>query len=135
MRVTPLAILIPVLLVGCATARPVIYPTAAAQASGQQGQQASVAECLRQADAANLDRDGAVVGSSTARGAIMGGAAGAGAGAVYGDLGRHAGAGAAAGAATGLVSGLFRARQPSPVYQAYVNRCLADKGFDVVGWQ
>ena len=57
------------------------------------------------------------------------------AGAVLGSVGRGAGAGAAAGAAGGLVRGLFRGREPTPVYRRFVERCLSDKGYEVIGWE
>jgi outer membrane lipoprotein SlyB len=68
-------------------------------------------------------------------GAVVGGATGAAAGAVLGNVGRGAGAGAAAGAAGGLARGIFRSREPSPVYRAFVERCLRDRGYDVIGWE
>lgn len=125
------------LLAGCATARPVLYPNANTntQIGGKAASDAAIQACLQQADAAGLDQPGADVARTTAGGAAIGGVGGAAAGAVYGDLGRGAGAGAAAGAAQGLVIGLFRAHQPNAVYQGYVNRCLADKGYEVIGWQ
>jgi len=53
--------------------------------------------------------------------------------------GRGAGTGAAIGAATGGTAGAAHsaAKQtgPSPVYKGFVNRCLHEKGYDVVGWQ
>lgn len=122
------------LLAGCATARPVIYPNATSQLGGKAAQDAAVQSCIQQADAADLSRPGNQVARSTAGGAVIGGVGGAAAGAVYGNVGRGAGAGAAAGAATGLVRGLFRGSQPSSVYMAYVNRCLGDKGYEVIGW-
>lgn len=129
------SVLLPTLLLAaCATARPVIYPSATAQLGGKGAQDAAVQACLQQADAADLSKGGAQVAGSTARGAAIGAAGGAAAGAVYGNVGRGAGAGAAAGAATSLVHGLFRSNQPSPVYMAYVNRCLGEKGYDVIGW-
>jgi outer membrane lipoprotein SlyB len=129
-------LLLPVLLLaGCATARPVIYPNAPSQLAGKPAQDAAVQACIQQADSADLSRGGGDVARSTAGGAVVGSVGGAAAGAVYGNIGRGVGAGAAAGAATGLVRGLFRGNQPSPVYMSYVNRCLADKGYEVVGWQ
>jgi len=127
-------LLLPLLLAACATARPVLYPNATSQLGGKAAQDAAVQACLQQADAADLSRAGDDVARSTAGGAVIGAAGGAAAGAVYGNAGRGAGAGAAAGAATGLVRGLFRGNQPSPVYMAYVNRCLGEKGYDVIGW-
>lgn len=124
-----------VLLAGCATAQPVLYPNAASQLGGKAGSEAAVKACTDQADAADLSKGSNEVARSTGTGAVIGGVTGAAVGAVFGNAGRGAAAGAAGGGAHGLVGGLFRAKQPSPVYQAYVNRCLRDKGYDVIGWQ
>ena len=43
-------------------------------------------------------------------------------------------AGAAVGGSAGAVSGAFHNDTPSGVYRSYVQRCLRDKGFDVIGW-
>jgi len=42
--------------------------------------------------------------------------------------------GAAVGGSAGAVQGAFRNDRPSSTYRTYVQRCLADKGFDVIGW-
>ena len=69
----------------------------------------------------------------------MGGAGGAAVGAVAGAVsGRGAGTGAAVGAATGAtaaVHGAAKQTEPSPVYKQYVNRCLKERGYEVLGWQ
>jgi hypothetical protein len=39
------------------------------------------------------------------------------------------------GAAAGLVGGIFHTRQPNPVYKNFVDRCLHDRGYDVLGWK
>jgi outer membrane lipoprotein SlyB len=128
-------LLLPVLLAACATARPVIYPTATAELRGAPAQELAVQECLQRANAADLDNPGAEVAATTARDTAIGAAGGAAAGAVYGNAGRGAGAGAAAGAATGLIRGLFRSQQPSAVYQTYVSRCMSERGYEVIGWR
>jgi hypothetical protein len=52
----------------------------------------------------------------------------------YDDVGNRAAAGAAAGAAVGLVRGVTRSSEPSSTFKNYVNRCLRERGYDVVGW-
>ncbi|HEY3019959.1 MAG TPA: hypothetical protein VGJ32_07180, partial [Solirubrobacteraceae bacterium] len=53
--------------------------------------------------------------------------------------GRGAGTGAAVGAATGAtagaVHGAAKQTEPSPVYKRYVDRCLGERGYAVIGWQ
>jgi outer membrane lipoprotein SlyB len=47
----------------------------------------------------------------------------------------HAGAaGAAVGGSAGAVSGAFHNDKPSTVYRNFVQRCLREKGFEVIGW-
>ena len=42
-------------------------------------------------------------------------------------------AGAAVGGSAGAVAGALKDK-PSSTYRHYVQRCLSDKGFDVIGW-
>ncbi len=65
----------------------------------------------------------------------MGGAAGVAAGAVTGNAGQRATEGAAAGAAAAATYGVLRSNEPSPVYKGFVQRCLQERGYDVIGWQ
>ena len=125
-----------VVLGGCASNQPVIY-------SGPNGGErsvsdAAVAECGRMAEAAGAKQYGGQVGEvakDTARGAATGAAAGAIGGAIAGNVAQGAGIGAATGAAVNLVQKLFVPAAPNPAYRAYVERCLADKGYQTVGWQ
>ena len=50
------------------------------------------------------------------------------------DASRGAIAGAAGGATAGLIRGMFDRNDPAPVYRAYVNRCLAEQGYESIGW-
>lgn len=124
------------LALGCATPAPVLYPNAKLDQVMQDEVDMDIATCEARAKeyVANPSRAGRVAGSTAAGGAI-GGATGAAAGAVLGNAGRGAGAGAAAGAAGGLVRGIFRSRDPSPVYMRFVERCLGDKGYEIIGWE
>ena len=45
-----------------------------------------------------------------------------------------AAAGAAVGGTAGAVSGAFR-NDANPAYRNFVQRCLRDRGYDVIGWQ
>jgi outer membrane lipoprotein SlyB len=47
---------------------------------------------------------------------------------------RGAAAGGLIGGAAGAVSGSFNNDKPNSVYRTFVQRCLTDKGFDVIGW-
>lgn len=124
-------------LAGCArTQKPVLYPNAHLKRVGQ-GQAQRDIEACRSLAAEHVE---STAGKEIAGGAAIGGAGGAAVGAVAGAVtGRGAGAGAAVGAATGAtagaVKGAARQARPSPVYKGFVNRCLRERGYDVVGWQ
>jgi hypothetical protein len=75
------------------------------------------------------------IAKRTATAGAVGGAAGAAAGAVRGHAGRGAAAGAAGGAAGGLMSGLIKSRDLDPVSKRYVDVCLQERGYRVLGWQ
>lgn len=125
-----LAVLAALSLVGCAANRPVVY-------GGGLSVDRDIDECMRLARESGADagksRD---VARSTALGAATGGAATGVYGAVrgYSDVGNRVAAGAAAGAAVGLIQGGVRASEPSSTFKGYVNRCLRDRGHDVIGW-
>jgi outer membrane lipoprotein SlyB len=123
-------------LIGCAGRQsPVLYPNEHLKSVGEPKAQNDIEECSHLADAYVKANPGAKVVGGTivggAGGAIVGGAVGA----VTGNIGRGAAVGGVAGATTGLVRGIYKASQPSPVYKAFVNRCLRDKGYDPLGWE
>jgi hypothetical protein len=117
------------LLAGCAS-KPVVY-------GGGAVAQADIDDCKRLARKAGAGGDdGRRIARDTALGAAAGGAATGVYGAVrgYDDVGNRAAAGAAAGAAVGMVRGVARGSEPSGTFKRYVNRCLRERGYDVVGW-
>lgn len=120
----------------CRSYQPVLYPNAKLEQVYQDEVDRDIATCEANAKeyTENPSRAKRAAGDAT-EGAVVGGATGAAAGAVLGSVGRGAGAGAAAGAAGGLARGVFRSREPSPVYRAFVERCLTDRGYDVIGWE
>jgi uncharacterized protein YcfJ len=133
--------LLPVVLaafasLACATKSPVLYPNAKLEQVDQDEVDRDIATCEAHAkeyvkNPSRAER----TAENTAVGGVVGGATGAAAGAVLGNVGRGAGAGAAAGAAGGLVSGIFRSRDPDPVYARFVERCLANQGYEIIGWE
>jgi hypothetical protein len=118
------------LLNACSAGRPVLYPSGA-------GAQQDIDACMRLARQAGAsDGRAGNIARDTAVGGAMGGVAGGVYGAVRGhsDAGERAAAAAAAGASVGLIRGLVRSGEPTPAYRRYVERCLRDRGHDVVGW-
>jgi len=39
------------------------------------------------------------------------------------------------GATAGLLTGVVRSGAPSQVYKGFVDRCLSNMGYQVIGWQ
>lgn len=133
--------LVAVALAGCATARPILYDNAKYRQVGPEVARQDIAECRDLADEAGAT-PGASKAGEAARSAGTGAVGGAAAGAVGGAIAGSPGIGAAAGAASGVVwslfSTLFAWAQPSPpsdVHVRYVDRCLADRGYEVAGWK
>lgn len=124
---------------GSSSAQPVLYPNAAFKRMGEVRAQQEVDVCLGRAQAAGLTSD--EKNNAAARRAGQG-AATVGVAAAVGALvtGRNtegvvrAGAtGAAVGGSAGAVSGAMQDK-PSSTYRNFVQRCVSEKGLDVIGW-
>jgi hypothetical protein len=125
-----------VLLIGCASMQhPQLYPNAHLQQVGQQQAEQDIEACRELASAHVQSTAGEDVAKDTAIGAAGGTAAGAVGGAISGNVGLGAAVGAATGATAGFLSGLFKETPPSPVYKEFVDRCLRERGYEVVGWE
>lgn len=122
------------LLAGCAASRPTLYPNDHLLKVGNAQAERDIDDCRRMADDYVKQNPAADVATTTVVGAATGAAIGAVGGAIAGDAGTWAAAGAGMGATSGLIGGLFRASEPSPVYKQFVNRCLAEKGYEPFGW-
>ena len=120
------------------SARPVFYPNATLNRVGQAQAQSDADQCISNAKEAGLtpeENDNAVAHGAT-KGAAIGGSVG-----VVGSLVRghpvqaleNGVAGAAIGGTAGAVAGAFH-EKASPTFRHYVQRCLKDKGYDVIGW-
>ena len=126
-----------VLLAGCASTAPVLYPNAKVKQVGDAAAQRDVDECMALADKAGASTSASGSGAARAgvQGAGMGGAA-----AVVGSLIRggnivnDAAAGAAVSGAAGAAGGAF-GNSGSSVHQNFIGRCLAERGYEVIGWK
>lgn len=134
-------------LAGCATtgasnpsARPVLYPNAALNRVGAAQGQADTDACMSRAVSAGLtpDEKTNAVGRRAGEGAAVGGVASAVGALITGrgmdGLLRAGAAGAAVGGSAGAVSGAFYNDRPNATYRNFVQRCLGEKGFEVIGW-
>jgi hypothetical protein len=124
--------------IGCAS-RPVIYPMGGGTAQVDRVRlDQDIDDCT--ALARQHSREGSAMARDAARSTAVGGAIGAATGAVggaiWGSAGRGAATGAAVGATSGLLGSLFR-RAPGedPVERRFVERCLTERGYDVIGWR
>ena len=126
------------LLAACASAppKPVLYPNSHMQSVGQVQADQDIAACKQLAHSSGVaeNKDGEV-GKKAVGGAAVGGAAAGAWGLVRGNAGQSALAGAAAGAAAGTVRGGMQATETSPIFKNFVNRCLRERGYEVIGWQ
>lgn len=130
--------------IGCATPqRPVLYPNAKLERAGRVEAQRDIDACLAAAeqDVGNRnDSDAERMAKGTARRTATGAATGAAVGAAVGRGAARGAAGGAAGAATHTVVGAIlnperRRGGPDPVFRHYVDRCLHERGYDVIGWR
>ena len=117
-------------LSSCAS-RPKLYPNETLKAKGKEASEVDIDQCIKDAETYLDSSKGKKIVKSAGFGAAVGGAMGAVAGAFYGDIGGGAARGAAIGGAGGAVSGTLT---PDQVKHRYVNQCLADKGYNVIGW-
>jgi hypothetical protein len=122
--------------VGCASKRPVLYPNAHFKAVGKTVSERDIEECILFAERSGAGEDrGKKIAKQTAGGVAIGGAAAGAWGLVRGDAAGRAAAGAAAGGAAGLTRGALRSGDPDPVFRNFVQRCMRERGYDVIGWQ
>ncbi|MCX5815462.1 MAG: glycine zipper family protein [Proteobacteria bacterium] len=123
------------LLFGCATKGPALYPNAYLKSVGEEKAFSDIDECKSSADTYITSSAGKEAAKSTVVGSAAGAVIGGAAGAVTGDIAGSAGVGAATGAASGLLYGIAKGSQPSPLYKSFVEKCLREKGYEVIGWE
>jgi hypothetical protein len=138
-RLAALALTVVLIGAGCAHSQsPVLYPNAKLKGAGKAQADVEISACRSLADD-YVSSGGATakeIGKDTAAGGVGGAAIGAVAGAVSGGgAGRGAVIGAATGATAGAVHGTFKSAGPSPVYKRFVDHCLRERGYEVIGWQ
>lgn len=118
------------LITSCAS-RPKLYPNETLKSKGKEASESDINLCMKDADTYLESSEGKKMIKGAGFGAVIGGAVGAVAGAFSGNISRGAAQGAAMGGAGGAVTG---AMSPDDLKHRYVNQCLADKGYRVLGW-
>jgi outer membrane lipoprotein SlyB len=119
-------------LAGCAStpsARPVLYPNITLQRVGETQARAQADACMARAASAGLSpyENNNAVAQGAGMGAATGGVAAAVGALITGRSGDSV-------LRAGAVQGAFHRDRPNMVYRSFVQRCLAEKGFDVIGW-
>ncbi len=126
-------------ITGCASSkRPVLYPNQHYNAVGRYQADADINACMQAARASGADSGkGGELAKNTAKAGAVGGATGAVVGAISKSTSTVQGAAiGGAGAATGaLVGGAFKASEPTDIYKRFVDQCLRDRGYQVLGWR
>jgi hypothetical protein len=122
-----------------AAAKPVLYPNAAFNRVGESQAQTEVVACQSRAQAAGLRaEESSQVAQRAGEGAAVAGVASAVGALVFGrgaeGMLRAGAGGAAIGGAAGATQAAVRGGRPSSLYRSFVQRCLGEKGFDVIGW-
>ncbi len=128
-------VLVAALLVACAHPRPVIYPDEHYKTVGEEGSRADVDKCLSDAKEYLKANPAKKVAGHAVRGGVFGAIMGVVFGAFTGNYARAVSEGAAVGAAGGAVGGAWEAGSPDEIQRAYASRCLAEKGYSVIGWK
>jgi len=134
---TCLGLALVLILAGCATQRPVLYPNSKLKRVGNEVAQQDIDDCIRLAEQYGVSSGrGEKVVRGGGGGAAVGGTTGAVAGAIGGrNVANSAARGAAIGGTAGAVGGAVRSDRPSEPYRGFVQRCLRERGYDVIGWQ
>ncbi len=124
-------------LTACAGPKPILYPNAYLNKVGPDVMERDIEQCRALAENAGAS-PGEERAAHAAKNAAVGGVVGAAAGAVGGAIVGAAGSGSAVGAASGVVWGLlgsfFQKPDPGEAYKNFVNRCLAERGYEPMGW-
>lgn len=128
---TTVALIIVMLSFASCSSKPKLYPNQKLKSAGKEVADKDIKQCMADADA-YLETDEA---KRITKGAGKGAAVGAAMGAVWGAFGGSMGRGAIRGGAVGAAGGAAgTAISPDTLKQRYVNQCLGEKGYQVIGW-
>jgi outer membrane lipoprotein SlyB len=118
------------IMTACAS-RPQLYPNQKLKRVGKETAKKDIDKCIAEADDYLESSKGKKIAKGAGAGAAIGAAMGAVGGMFTGNMGRGLVRGGAIGAAGGGTAG---ALSPDQIKQRYVNQCLAEKGYRVLGW-
>ena len=135
-RLVP-AIGLALMVAGCAPARPILYPNDLYREVGEPAAQEDVNHCIELAETHGFptEKQPEEAAEGAARGGIIGAIVGGAIGWVFGNPGRGAAAGAAGGGTRGGIGGYESSGANDPTYRRFIETCLRDKGYQVIGWR
>jgi outer membrane lipoprotein SlyB len=120
-----------VILVGCSSS-PKLYPNAKYQSVGRDRAEQDIVDCEARADEFLDSPKGQKMVEGAGAGALIGGAVGAVTGIFTGDI---AGSALRGGAVGGAGGGVVGALTPDQLRRQFLQRCLGEQGYDVIGFQ
>ena len=123
-------ILLLFVLTSCAS-RPQLYPNQKLKSVGKAAAKKDIDRCIADSEEYLESSKGKQVAKSAGAGAAIGAAMGAVSGMFTGNLGSGLVRGGAIGAAGGGAAGAI---SPDQLKKNYVNQCLGEKGYRVLGW-
>jgi hypothetical protein len=126
----PILFLVLLAVTACSS-RPKLYPNQKLKTVGKEVSQKDIDQCMSEGELYLETSEAKRITKGAGRGAVVGAAMGAVFGAFTGSLGRGILQGGAVGAAGGAAA---TAMSPDQLKQRYVNHCLAEKGYHVLGW-
>ena len=116
-------------LLSCAS-KPYLYPNKKYNQNSKEQRERDINYCLSKAEESLQGRN--TTGKAIGKGAIIGGAMGIVTGILSGqNIVERAARSATAGA---VVGGTVDAISPDELKRRYVNKCLLNKGYEVIGW-
>ncbi len=124
--------LVLLLALGACASKPKLYPNDKLKEVGKVAAQKDIDKCIADGDEYLESSEGKKIAKSAGAGAAIGATIGAIGGALTGDFGGSLVRGAAVGTGAGAVGGAI---SPDELKQRYVNQCLADQGYRVLGWE
>ena len=135
-KITVIIIGIAVMMAACAKKRPVLYPNVTYNTAGPAIAQANIDQCIKMAADHGLEKDTEKdVAVTTAKGATTGAVVGGAVGAVRGRPGKGAAVGAAGGGSAGMMHEAWKSGDPDDIERRFIEQCLRDKGYQVIGWK
>lgn len=115
---------------GACASSPKLYPNETYKKNPEAAKDA-ITNCMNDADTFLESSKGKQMTKGAGAGAFIGGAMGAVSGIFTGNIARGAAEGAAIGGAGGAAGGAI---SPDQLKQNFVNQCLSEKGYRVLGW-